>query len=135
MARIGWSFYRARKSINLRNLVTRGRDSDYSSFMAYCAKMDVIPVSQQEFDREFGPLFSEAKHQSRVLLTPDLAPGLSAEPPPTVSIDQSTGVEATIWLAGVEDDGAAKQQALEPSPASSKSSKKKHKESPPEPPE
>lgn len=104
MANVGWSFYRSRRRINLTKLVDSGKVSDYPSFISYCENAGVVPSTQQEFDIEFGPLLKKA-------------PPTPAPPVP------EAGLEATVWLAGVEDESSRSPSAP---------SKKKKKESPAE---
>lgn len=85
MGNVGWNFYRSRRRINLTKLVDTGKVSDYPSFVSYCENAGVVPSTQQEFDIEFGPLFKKA-----VVSTTQPVP--------------EAGLEATVWLAGVEDE-------------------------------
>jgi len=94
MANVSWSFYRSRRRVDVQRLVQTGRVADYPTFLAFCSSAGVIPASQQEFDAEFGPVLKGPVEQA-------VSVQVSASPPS--SSDSNSGLEATVWLAGVDE--------------------------------
>ena len=119
MANIGWSFYRSRRRIDLRKLVKSGRVFNYPTYVAYCSDVHVIPATETEFASEFGPLLEEHKTDKNVAQPPIV------EPP--VQLDSNPGLQATVWLAGVDE--GSERPASSPPP---RVKKKKAKDSDPE---
>lgn len=110
MANVSWNFYRSRRRIDIHALVSSGRVIDYSTYLSYCSGIRVVPASQQDFDLEFGSALSKNLNVQ--------APIQAEMPPPAAA--QSDGLEATVWLAGIEGDTASSA-----APTLSKSKKKK----------
>lgn len=124
MANVSWNFYRARRRLDLAALVSNRRIWDYPSYLSYCAEVHVVPVSNLDFDREFGPVLSNSpKPPAPVRAVVDVP---DASPPAPV---QNDSLEATVWLAGVEGE-THKSPTLAPPSKSLK--KKKSKEEPQE---
>lgn len=119
MANVSWKFYRSRRRIDIHALVSSGRVIDYPTYLSYCTGARVIPASQQDFDLEFGPALSKNLSARAPVQT-------QAEVSPRAAV-QSDGLEATVWLAGVEGDTSSST-----APTPSKSKKKKSKEDPQE---
>lgn len=115
MANVSWNFYRSRRRIDIRALVESGRVIDYPTYLSYCSETHVIPSNQQDFDLEFGPVLSKSPSAQVPIQAPE----------PSVAVAQSDGLEATVWLAGVDADqaGSAVQTPY-------KQKKKKLKEDP-----
>ena len=117
MSRVSWSFYRSRRRIDVQRLVQTGRITDYSTFLAFCSSAGVIPASQQEFDAEFGPILKGPVEQ---------AVSAQVSAPPTSSSDSSSGLEATVWLAGVDEQ---QERPTSAPPLRQQQKKKKTKDS------
>lgn len=115
MSRVSWSFYRSRRRIDVQRLVQTGRITDYPTFLAFCSSAGVIPASQQEFDAEFGPILKGPVEQ---------AVSVQVSAPPSSSSDSNSGLEATVWLAGVDE-----QQERPTPPPRQQQKKKKTKDS------
>lgn len=119
MANIGWSFYRSRRRIDTRKLVKSGRVFDYPTYVMYCNEAQVIPATETEFAGEFGPLLEE------LLTVKNVAQPLTAESP--AQLDPDPGLQATVWLAGV-DEGSERPTSSPPP----RVKKKKAKDADPE---
>ena len=117
MANVSWSFYRSRRRIDIRALVNARRITDYPSYLSYCAEVRVLPAGLKDFELEFGPVLSSSSAAP--------AQPVTAEPPVSPA---ANGLEATVWLAGVDDDASTRPTSAPPKSAK----KKKSKEEPPE---
>lgn len=122
MSLVSWQFYRSRRRIKLQALIDSGRVSDYATFVAYCSLIDVIPATQQEFDIEFGPLLNVDSKSASVSLPEDQAPEVAFMAAHSADSNSAAGLEATVWLAGVDDEDKK-------SSVTSSKKKKKFKES------
>lgn len=120
MANVSWNFYRSRRRIDTLALVSTGRVSDYLTYLSYCSEARVIPASQQDFDLEFGPALLNSQ-SSQVESSTQVPPEV-----PTVIPVQEDGLEATVWLAGIEGHASKSPLSIPPPPKSVK--KKKTKE-------
>ena len=120
MANVSWNFYRLRRRIDTLALVSTGRVSDYLTYLSYCSEVRVIPASQQDFDLEFGPALLDNR-SSQVESSTQVPPEV-----PTVIPVREDGLEATVWLAGIEGDASKSPLSIPPPPKSVK--KKKTKE-------
>lgn len=120
MANVSWSFYRSRRRIDVQRLVQTGRVADYPTFVAYCSSTGVIPASQQEFDVEFGPILKGPVEQ---------AVSVQVSAPQPNSSDSSSGLEATVWLAGVDEQQERPAPAPPPRQQQQQPKKKKTKDS------
>lgn len=126
MANIGWKYFSVRRKIDPRQLVESGKVSDYETFVEHCRSLGVVPVDLDGFMAEFGPaLVDSVTRRSRPPSRPaQTAPApvekVEAQPVPAPSKGPApvakralpppmeVGVlEATVWLAGVEDEGDA----------------------------
>jgi hypothetical protein len=105
-----WKLYSSRRKITLESLVQQGKVTDYATYSDYCVKMHVEPISESEFGRQAAGLL-------RVKTT--AAP--AAAPTPQAPHPEEVGVEATVWLAGVQ------QESESPVPADDRRTSKKKK--------
>jgi len=114
MANVSWSFYRSRRRIDIRALVNARRITDYPSYLSYCAEVRVLPAGLKDFELEFGPVLSSSS------APPAPAQPAAAEPPIPPAPD---GLEATVWLAGVDDEASKRPTSAPPKSAKKKKSK------------
>ena len=98
MANVSWSFYRSRRRIDIQRLVQSGRIMDYPTFVAYCTSANVIPASQQEFNLEFEQVLKELTDHGDAEQVP-----VPLTPLTTDSSNSDDGLEATVWLADVDE--------------------------------
>lgn len=117
MANVSWNFYRSRRRVDIRTLVNNKRVVDYHTYLAYCSEIRVIPATRQEFDVEFGPVLSKSPAVETQESAKTAADAISSDP------DQSSTLEATVWLAGVEGEGPKPSSTMTPKPAKKKKSK------------
>ena len=116
MARVSWSFYRSRRRSDIQRLVQSGRVVDYPTFVSYCSSAGVISASQQEFDVEFGPILKGQAGQT-------VSTQVSA--PPSNPGDFNGTLEATVWLAGVDEQQERPTSAPPPRQQQQQQQKKK----------
>ena len=119
MANISWNFYRARRKISAHSLIQSGRVVDYPTYVAYCNEVHVEPATGPAFNDEFGPLLKELPTVKNVTQPP------TAESP--AQLDPDPGLQATVWLAGV-DEGSERPTSSPPP----RVKKKKAKDADPE---
>lgn len=105
MANISWNFYRSRRKISAHSLIQSGRVSSYPTYVSYCNEVRVIPASEPEFASEFGPLLEHLTADQGVTQSP-----IVESPAP---LDPTPGLQATVWLAGV-DEGSERPTSSPP---------------------
>lgn len=104
MAKVSWTFFSSRRGITPQGLVSRGVVRDYETYLKYCQDLDVGPLSQADFEKEFSCIRSSAE-EDRL----DSVPAVKRESDDSESAPaddrQSSGLVAALWLAGVDDSG------------------------------
>lgn len=106
-----WSVYSARRKVSLKMLIEKGIARDYESYVSYCEEMSVVPMTKDAYSNELGITES---------LTSESVPVEDLSPTET-PVQEDSGLVATVWFAGVQDDA--------PLEVTSSKSKKKQKES------
>lgn len=105
MANISWNFYSSRRKISAHSLIQSGRVVNYPTYVAYCNEVRVTPASEPEFTSEFGPLLEKPADTQDVTQPP-----VVESPAP---LDPIPGLQATVWLAGV-DEGSERPTSSPP---------------------
>ena len=111
-----WKLYSSRRKITLESLIQQGKVTDYATYTDYCVKMHVEPMPESEFGRQTVGLL-----QVKPSATPAPSPAPAPQAPP-----EESGVEATVWLAGVQ------QEAESPAPIDDRRPSKKKRTSDPQ---
>lgn len=111
-----WKLYSSRRKITLASLIQQGKVTDYTTYTDYCLKMQVEPMLESEFGRQAAGLLR---------VKPTAPPAPSPAPAPQAPPEES-GVEATVWLAGVQ------QEAESPAPTDDRRPSKKKRASDPQ---
>jgi len=97
--KVSWKLYSSRRKITLESLIQSGRVSDYSTYSDYCVNLQVEPMIRPDFETQLAGILSSKSGTPSAALTPEPSPQ-----PPSVAHDSSAGVEATVWLAGVQQE-------------------------------
>lgn len=129
--RVSWSLYSKRRRITVQSLMASGRITGFESYVSYCDKFSVQPLTEAEFSSNIQPAPSLQQIISTISVTESTASDPPAEvqtaeasmpraddreirltssvpdEPVTSNISdepQQIPLVATVWLAGVSDD-------------------------------
>ena len=103
-----WRVFSAKRRVTIESLIGAGKFSDYSGYLKYCETFTVMPVSLEEFTASVPAVPPPEKKNALRELNKPVA-------------DSDTGLEATVWLAGVKEE-------VPPAPEEKKTSKKPKKQ-------
>lgn len=131
--RVSWNLYSKRRHITVQSLEETGKITDYNSYVAYCDKFGINPITEFQFETEVRnskvhktPIVSDDCASQSVADAPveasleiekeERPPQVMVDAPLTSSVPdapvlsnisdepQTTPLIATVWLAGVNDE-------------------------------
>ena len=95
MSKYSWKFYSARRGVSLKRVVEEKEIRSYEDFVAWCARREVSPPSEELFNEEVGAMLKAPEKPKPTLKEVSASPAQKAPAPTKKSTPLKKSAKST----------------------------------------